>query len=65
MLELGKQICEDVRRNLFAADKEAAEKLRNNSVKLIIALVIARRQLPKEISMRPDTKQLTTDSGRL
>lgn len=46
VLQLGKQICEDVRRNIFVADRETAEKLRNNSVQLIIALVIASRQLP-------------------
>lgn len=46
ILQLGKQICEDVRRNIFVADGETAEKLRNNSVQLIIALVIASRQLP-------------------
>lgn len=45
VLELQKQICEEVRRSLFVADRETDEKLGNNSVELIIALVIASGQL--------------------
>lgn len=45
VLELQKQICEEVRRSLFVADRETDEKLGNNPVELIIALVIASGQL--------------------
>lgn len=45
ILEIGKQICEEVRRNVFVAYEEIAEKLRNNCVQLLIALVLSTRNL--------------------
>ena len=37
ILTIGKHNCEEVRRNIFVADRETAERLRNNCAELIIA----------------------------
>lgn len=46
ILTIGKHICEEVRRNIFAADRETAERLRNNCAQLIVAIVVSTRRLP-------------------
>ena len=37
ILTTGKHSCEEVRINIFVADRKTAERLRNNCAKLIIA----------------------------
>ena len=45
ILQIGKQICEKVKRNLFITDESTAEKLGNNCVQLIIDLALVTRRL--------------------
>ena len=43
ILQIWKQICEEVKRNLFVADEQTAEKLRNNCCLRIALAVVTRR----------------------